>query len=360
MVEEVLSTFRNIEALRAQIEEIKGVIRCEKCGTEIAQGTAFCSNCGSPAPKPKEKIPADCFKCASCGAIVKKGIRFCTSCGTAAPVFNQDKTFCTNCGSEIANGASFCVVCGASASGTAPAPAVVPDLPHTQPQTPASVAPENIGDSVPCSLCGAMVTKGFEFCTSCGAPMPVPAFDDGESTLAFTPAVAPSFVPPVTEVPVIEEPMTMQEPAAPSVPEVASVPVCPSCGNPLEPGTSFCTSCGRSLSQSFTAPSPVEEPFDYEATVMAARPLSAAVPAEPTIVAEPAYSPAPSSELITCSVCGEMLAPDSAFCTSCGTPVSAKPAPAASVPAASSMTCPSCGAEVEADMAFCTECGCRL
>lgn len=36
---------------RQQIQDIRGVIRCEKCGAKIACGVAFCSSCGSPAAK---------------------------------------------------------------------------------------------------------------------------------------------------------------------------------------------------------------------------------------------------------------------------------------------------------------------
>ena len=35
---------------KKQIEDIKGIVHCAKCGAEIPVGSAFCSACGAPAP----------------------------------------------------------------------------------------------------------------------------------------------------------------------------------------------------------------------------------------------------------------------------------------------------------------------
>lgn len=48
-----------IKEYRQQLKEIKGVVKCEKCGAEVAKDAAFCSSCGAPMPKetPAEEAP---------------------------------------------------------------------------------------------------------------------------------------------------------------------------------------------------------------------------------------------------------------------------------------------------------------
>lgn len=41
---------KQIEEYKAQIHEIKGVVKCEKCGAEVTSGSAFCNACGAPMP----------------------------------------------------------------------------------------------------------------------------------------------------------------------------------------------------------------------------------------------------------------------------------------------------------------------
>ena len=68
----------NLQRYTQQIQDLRGVRRCERCGAEIPKGSQFCSACGAPVPP---AAPPDCDFCAHCGAAVKKGMRFCTSCG---------------------------------------------------------------------------------------------------------------------------------------------------------------------------------------------------------------------------------------------------------------------------------------
>ena len=56
--------FEQIRSAEEEIRQIRGVTACEKCGADIPAGAAFCSACGTPAPKP-----------------APEGNRFCTSCG---------------------------------------------------------------------------------------------------------------------------------------------------------------------------------------------------------------------------------------------------------------------------------------
>lgn len=123
MVSAVLEGEQKISEYRKQIQDIKGVQRCEKCGAEVASGASFCSSCGAPMPKAEESIPDDVIRCENCGTMVKRGMRFCTSCGkpmtlsempTASPAeeASGEKT-CPSCGAEIEGDTAFCTECGA-------------------------------------------------------------------------------------------------------------------------------------------------------------------------------------------------------------------------------------------------------
>ncbi len=125
MVAAVLESEQKINDYRKQIQNIKGVQRCEKCGAEVARGVAFCSSCGAPMPKAENPLPYDVIRCESCGTMVKRGMRFCTSCGkpmvlpTAQDTSSSDaseehptKKVCPSCGAEIEGDIVFCTECG--------------------------------------------------------------------------------------------------------------------------------------------------------------------------------------------------------------------------------------------------------
>lgn len=125
MVSAVLEGEKNVLAYKKQIQDLKGVQRCEHCGAEVPKGAAFCSACGSPMPKSESTVSDDMVRCESCGAMVKRGMRFCTSCGKPMnlPSVPADSTAetssasvektCPNCGASIDGGADFCTECGA-------------------------------------------------------------------------------------------------------------------------------------------------------------------------------------------------------------------------------------------------------
>lgn len=45
-----------IEECRKKIAEIKGVVKCPKCGAEAPNGSAFCSACGAKMPEPELEV----------------------------------------------------------------------------------------------------------------------------------------------------------------------------------------------------------------------------------------------------------------------------------------------------------------
>lgn len=129
MVAAITEAEEKIRDYKEQIQTIKGMQRCEKCGAEVPNGAAFCSSCGAAMPKIEPPERSDYVKCSSCGADVKKGMRFCTSCGKpmqafepdfgapaaepkdAEPAETQEKT-CPNCGAAMIGDMAFCTECG--------------------------------------------------------------------------------------------------------------------------------------------------------------------------------------------------------------------------------------------------------
>lgn len=129
MITSIFESEQKISGYRIQIQDLKGVQRCEKCGAEVARGVAFCSACGAPMPKAETVMSDDCVRCENCGASVKRGMRFCTSCGkpmTVTPIIHPDsieetvevkettaEKICPGCGTKITEDIAFCTECGA-------------------------------------------------------------------------------------------------------------------------------------------------------------------------------------------------------------------------------------------------------
>lgn len=112
-----------IRDYKKQIQDIKGIQRCERCGAEVPNGAAFCSSCGATMPKIQVSASDDYVKCENCGTNVKKGMRFCTSCGkpmelvvihaAKEPVVDAPaEKACPNCGAKVEEGLAFCTECG--------------------------------------------------------------------------------------------------------------------------------------------------------------------------------------------------------------------------------------------------------
>lgn len=131
MISTVAELEQKVQEYRKQIQDIKGIQHCEKCGAEVPRGVAFCSSCGAPMPKIQaQENLEDYVKCQSCGMMVKKGMRFCTSCGKPMmqpeipkvaspdglegmmPVKTQQEKICPSCGVKVTGDSLFCAECG--------------------------------------------------------------------------------------------------------------------------------------------------------------------------------------------------------------------------------------------------------
>jgi len=119
LVGAVIESGRAMKDYKDQINALKGIRICEKCGAEVAKGVNFCNTCGNQMPVVPEYDETKFDKCPGCGALVEKGMRFCTTCGQAmdaAPAAPAGK-FCQNCGAAVEPDASFCCECGAKYQG---------------------------------------------------------------------------------------------------------------------------------------------------------------------------------------------------------------------------------------------------
>jgi len=121
MVAAVLEGTNKIAEYKKQIQNVKGIQRCEKCGAEVPKGVAFCSSCGAAMPKEEPVLPAGTIRCANCGALVKSDMRFCTSCGKPVeqpapsadtPEEQAAEKFCPSCGAKVEGDTTFCTKCG--------------------------------------------------------------------------------------------------------------------------------------------------------------------------------------------------------------------------------------------------------
>lgn len=89
------------------------VVVCPECDEEYPAGTNFCPKCGvHTVAVTKGKY------CTACGAMLADGAAFCHNCGQKVV-----KDTCPNCNSKLPEDAKFCSVCGCNVTtGKAPAP----------------------------------------------------------------------------------------------------------------------------------------------------------------------------------------------------------------------------------------------
>lgn len=65
-----------LEKLTDSLNQLKGIVVCEQCGTEVPKGSAFCPSCGNQVRQPET------IRCMKCGAELAAGSRFCIQCGS--------------------------------------------------------------------------------------------------------------------------------------------------------------------------------------------------------------------------------------------------------------------------------------
>jgi len=352
---------------KAQIQEIKRVNRCEKCGAEVSANAVFCDICGAAIPKaePVAAVADKNIRCSNCGAVIPNGSAFCTACGTPAVKAEEavaeeapaieEAPKCTNCGAALEEGAMFCINCG-----TPVAKAEEPAVDAVIEEEPVVEEAPAIEETPKCTNCGAVLEEGAMFCINCGTPV--------------AKAEEPAADAVIEEEPVVEE-----------TPVVEGTPKCTNCGAALEEDAMFCINCGTPIAK---AEEPAADAVIEEEPVVEETPVIEEAPAIEEVVYDDISSlsasasskctncgavigegmkfcvncgtPAPEKEKIAeekvvslfCTNCGAMVADGMKFCSNCGAPTNATPV--------QEKRCPSCGLKVEDGMVFCTECGTRL
>lgn len=114
LIEQLIESQNKIEELRKQIQDIKGVKRCQTCGAEIPENATFCSFCGAGIVQQKTVDANSLIKCTKCGNMVEKGMKFCTFCGNeiVSQLSQSPEKKCLSCGAILNDGVAFCTNCG--------------------------------------------------------------------------------------------------------------------------------------------------------------------------------------------------------------------------------------------------------
>lgn len=100
LVNNIKEAEEKIQDYRMQIQEIKGVIRCPNCQTDIPEHSQFCNVCGYKLETNLvEETNCDEIKisevtcdnkCAACGAVLESEALFCPECGTKVEENQKD------------------------------------------------------------------------------------------------------------------------------------------------------------------------------------------------------------------------------------------------------------------------------
>ncbi len=83
-IDEINTLKKEIQQHQDEIQQIRGVTKCPKCGADVAITAGFCNVCGTQMPRQTvaEPVGEEGTVCPNCHKAVAKGSAFCTNCGT--------------------------------------------------------------------------------------------------------------------------------------------------------------------------------------------------------------------------------------------------------------------------------------
>ena len=125
------------------------MVKCSRCGVEVADSFDMCPNCGSSLVNSHEESVGEAANdstCTNCGATIIDGADFCSKCGSK--VENDSSNRCESCGSEVPVGVLFCPTCGTKVKQSQPVQS--DDHVHV------------------CRNCGFLIEEEVTFCPECG------------------------------------------------------------------------------------------------------------------------------------------------------------------------------------------------
>jgi len=102
---EILKTEAGIQNLKNQMDSLKGVRACPKCGASIDRGAGFCPKCGAQLDT-LSGAPAEPDTPVTYAAPAAPAIK------PEAPAPKPEKIICRNCQAENEPGSKFCLTCG--------------------------------------------------------------------------------------------------------------------------------------------------------------------------------------------------------------------------------------------------------
>lgn len=131
-----------IKRIDQQLNELKGIIICPRCGFESSLDSTFCAACGLKLPK----------RISSASSLIQE--RHCPQCGILA---NPGQRFCIQCGAKLEDENAF--------SGVKPM-MTTDSVQDAYAGIQESVQEKNIVKK--CPICGAVVGDDDVYCMECG------------------------------------------------------------------------------------------------------------------------------------------------------------------------------------------------
>lgn len=83
-VDQISELYEKIDEAKSELQRIKGIVICEKCGAELTKEIKFCPKCGTKVPEPvvdSVEVVETKVTCPACGHQEDAGVTFCSACG---------------------------------------------------------------------------------------------------------------------------------------------------------------------------------------------------------------------------------------------------------------------------------------
>lgn len=120
MIHSIMESEEKIKEYRQQIQDVKGVKKCEKCGAEVPLNSTFCNACGAEMPQQRA---ADVTQENAVQTNETQQNTYQENVyqenqpqqeENAAEITNDSvqQNKCPNCGKEVSENAAFCAECG--------------------------------------------------------------------------------------------------------------------------------------------------------------------------------------------------------------------------------------------------------